>query len=317
MFKKPYDTSLMSLYRNEKSIQLIEHQLAKDIKAFKPIDNQYAYANDYVRCINETDMLEDVPLFSLPMLVRNNAYDKDDVTESFVIDCRPYSSKSRDGDIGVSKITAYQNALIIGSLTDYWYRNGPKSLTVSNKIPVRVFTSWITGTLAKRLNLDEIAQVRTSAIVAFYFLCMFADLPEYKQNHFLNHDEAYTYAVKVAYSTGLTTLDALNIITTIPTMNKLDDLASAIRDHAGSGRCRNLNSGLLFNLLGRNSLNGMHLEVIHCALEYPPIFYAMVYIAAKHRGYNKSDIGNFVHQIRNAEDVKHFIQTMDNILNNK
>lgn len=315
MYKTPYETSGMVVYDNKANIELIEHELVRDESLFAPAFTDYEYANRNIKCINHSDGLEKVGILNLPLLVERDTYNQEDDRKVFLVDMRPFVSVDKSGKVNVSKISAYQNNLIIAVLSDIWYKKGPKSLTVNNKVPLRVFTRWITNILGKRLNIDEIAQVRVSAIVAFYFLCLFNDLPKYEESKYLSDDEAYVYAVKVSYATGLSTADALNIITSIPTMQTVQDLTHALRDHSGSDRCRQLNVAVLYNLLGRNTLNGLNRDAVYCSLEYPPIFFAMVYIAAKHRGYNKSDIGDFVHQIRNMDDVKHFVKSVDLNLN--
>ena len=183
-----------------------------------------------------------------------------------------------------------------------------------SKFPTKVFASWITGTLASKLNLDELAQVRTSAIVAYYFVCLFGDYPDYTEGHLLDDDESYTIGLKVAYATGLKVQDAIEMIKDIPTMRNVNDLSSALKQHGGSDRYRQINTALIYTLLGRFGMNGMTPETVITAIEFPPLFFAIIYIAATERGYNKSNIGNIVHSLRNANEVKSFITEINSIL---
>lgn len=314
MFKTPYETTSLSNYDITKTKNIIEQELIVSPDAFEPLMSDMKYASEYVLTINGSEKTNHIPLFSQPLLVNTQPVRNDNDHNRLIIDCRGFTSVGRDGVISIKKPAQYRNHLIGAGLSNYWYFGGDVSMLNMSKFPTKVFANWITGTLANKLNLDELAQVRTSVIVAYYFVCMFSDCPEYSEGYLLDEDESYVVGIKVAYAAGLKVQDAIEIINNIPTMKNVNDLSAALKQHGGSDRYRQINTALIYTLLGRFGMNGVTPETVIASVEFPPLFFAIVYIAATERGYNKSNIGNIVHGLKNMNDVKNFISEINSIL---
>lgn len=315
MFKTPYETTTLSSFVMLHTKSSLEEIIVNDKEILKPLDTEYNLCNENLLVLNDNEQYKDVPLFTQPLLVNTNPVHNQTDDNRFVVDCRPFTGTNNLGQTDIKKPSQYKNNLIIGGLSHFWYFGGEKELASINKFPVKVFSSWITSALAKRLNVDEIAQVKTNAIIAYYFCCLFEDFEPYGEQKYLDDDHAYVIGIKVAHATSLKVYDAVDLIKQIPTMSNINDLVSALKNHGGTERYKQLNTGFLYTLLGRSSMNGMSSDSIIACLEYPPIFLAMMYIAATERGYNKSDIGGMVYNLRNSEDVKHFCIAIRNILN--
>lgn len=314
MYQVPYETSTLSNYDVVDIKNKIEQDIVSNTLSFEPLIDDYNYATANLLTINDSEKTAHIPIFTQPLVVNTKPTSNNDDNNTMVIDCRGFTTTARDGTLSIKKHAQYKNHVICGALSTYWYRDGNVVMANFCKFPTKVFASWVTSTLASKLNLDELAQVKTSAIVAYYFICMFSDYPEYNEGHTLDEDALYATAIKVSYATGLKTHDAIDIIRDIPTMSSLDDLCSALKKYAGSDRYRQLNTALVYMLLGRFGMNGMTPETVIASIEYPPLFMAMVYIAASERGYNKSSIGNIVHNLRNMNDVKTFVREIGTIL---
>ena len=314
MFKTPYETTTLSNYQLASTRAAVEQAIIENNGHFKPLIDIYSYANEHVLTINDPTTIGDIPVFSQPLLINTDVISDKPESKRFVIDCRNITDKRKDGSLHVSKYNIYKNHLIGAALSNYWFHNGFDELANNNKLSTKVFANWVTGVLTRRLNLDELAQVRTNAIVAYYFLCLFENYPSYSAGEKVDDDKLYTMAIKVAYATGLKTQDAVTILSELPTLCNINDLSTALRLHGGSDRYRQVNTALIYSLLGRTGMFGITPETIVAALEYPPLFMGMVYIAASDRGYNKSDIGNIVHLMRLGEDVKHYVKVIDMLL---
>lgn len=314
MFKAPYETTTLSNYDVTKIKNIIEQELVMSSGGFEPLSNDFKYINDYVLTINSSENNSHIPLFSQPLLVNTQPVRNDADHNRFIIDCRGFTNISREGIVSIKKPAQYKNHIIGAALSNYWYFGGSNAMLNISKFPTKVFANWVTGTLASKLNLDELAQVRTSAIVAYYFICMFGDSPEYAEGYLPDEDEAYVIGIKVAYATGLKVQDAIEMIKDIPTMSNINDLSAALKQHGGSDRYRQINTALLYTLLGRFGMNGVTPETVTAAVEYPPLFFTIVYIAATERGYNQSSIGNIVHGLKNLSDVKSYVAEINNIL---
>ena len=314
MFKTPYETTTLLNYDVTKIKNTIEQELITSPDSFEPLLTSLKYASEYVLTINNSENSGHIPLFSQPLLVNTQPVRNDNDHNRLIIDCRGFTSVSRDDITTIKKPAQYKNHLIGAALSNYWYFGGETAMMNFAKFPTKVFANWVTGTLTNKLNLDELAQVRTSAIVAYYFICMFSDCPEYSEGYLPDEDEAYVIGIRVAYATGLKVQDAIEMIKDIPTMKNINDLSAALKQHGGSDRYRQINTALIYMLLGRFGMNGLTPETVIAAVEFPPLFFTIVYIAATERGYNSSNIGNIVHGLKNLSDVKSYVAEINNIL---
>lgn len=314
MFRTPYETTTLSMHNVVKIKNEIELVVVNDSEQFESLDNHYEYVNENVLVLNDAEDYSHIPFFTQPLVVNTRPIANNSDYNKFVIDCRGFVSKSKDGVTVIKKPAQYRNHLIGAGLSTFWYLEGNRHLLNIAKFPAKIFSHWITGTLASKLNLDEIAQVKTSAIVAYYFLCLFENFPAYAERQLPDDDKIYDMGIKVGFATGLKVADAIELIREIPTMATINDLSTALKEHGGSDRFKQLDTPLLYMLLGRFGMNGLTPETVLTSLEYPPLFLAMIYIAATERGYNKSPIGNLVHNMRNMNDVKTFTMEITRIL---
>jgi hypothetical protein len=166
MFKTPYETTTLSNYDVTKIKSTIEQELITSNDTFVSLNTSLNYANEYVLTINNAENNGHIPLFSQPLLVNTQPVRNDNDHNRLIIDCRGFTSISRDGIVSIKKPAQYRNHLIGAALSNYWYFGGESTLMNISKFPTKVFANWVTGTLTNKLNLDELAQVRTSAIVA-------------------------------------------------------------------------------------------------------------------------------------------------------
>lgn len=278
----------------------------------EPVGN-YKELSNRALVVNTSEHAANIPLFSNPILINTDPTANNNEFNRFVVDCRAFTNRNKNGEIVITKPAAYHLTLFNAVLADAWYHEGPTRFTSISKFAVKVFSHWITSVIARRLNIDEIAQVRANVIIGYYFLCMFEEFKPYDARELLDDDKAYVFAIKIAYASGLKINDALNIIKEIPTMSSIHDLEKALKEFGGSERFKLFNPAFLYTLIGRTAIFNASPELIYASLEYPPAFYMMVYISAVEKGYNKSGIGSVVHNYRNTDDVKHFCSIVNDI----
>lgn len=305
MFSTPYQTTVLKDF-NIAGTKLQLEQLYITNKANLEPTEKYKSVADKVLVLNTGNEANNIPLFSNPILINTDPTANGNEYNRFAVDCRAFTNRNKDGELVVTKPAAYHLTILNAVLANAWYHEGPERFTSISKFAVKVFSHWITSTIARRLNIDEIAQVRANVIIGYYFLCMFEEFKAYDAREMLDDDKAYIFAVKIAYASGLKINDALNIIKEIPTMSSIHDLEKALKEFGGSERFKLFNPAFLYTLIGRTAIFNASPEMIYASLEYPPAFYMMVYISAVEKGYNKSGIGSVVHNYRNTEDVKYF-----------
>lgn len=313
MFTTPYQTTVLKDVNITEIKHSIEQYLFNRDVITSPLLGVMDHVPNNILVINDATQTNNIKLFSCPMVINtNNGNSTTD--QKIVIDARSLTAKQRDGSIKVMKPHVYQNLLVTGLLTHQWYFNGVSKFNSISKYPTKLFSNWLTSVVAKKLNIDEIAQVRANAIFAYFFLCQFENVPPYNANEYLSEEKAYSFAIKVSYATGLNTVAALDIIQNIPTMQTVHDLDQALKEHGGSERFKHFNAAYLYTLIARTSFHGVHPDLVYAAVEYPPILYMFIFIAATEKGYNKSDIGNIVYSHKNNPDLAHFLQVMKTLI---
>lgn len=313
MFTTPYQTTALKDVILTEIKHGIEQNLIMNRESMNPLmDILGGYPNS-ILTLNDATSTSSIKLFSCPMIV-NTSNGNSMSDQKVVIDCRGFASKQRDGSIRVIKPHVYQNLLVAALLTEKWYLDGPNRFSSISKYPTKLFSNWLTSTVAKKLNIDEYAQVRANAIFAYFFLCQFEEVAPYKAQQYLSEEKAYSFAIKVSYATGLSTIAALDIIQQIPTMQTVYDLDLALKEHGGSERFKHFNPAYLYSLIARTSFHGIHPDLVYASIEYPPILYMMIFIAATEKGYNKSDIGNIVYGHKNNPDLQYFLQVTKNLI---
>lgn len=309
MFLAPYQTSVLSSYNTAKVKMSVEQLITfskENLYSLVAIDGKFP---TNVLVLQDPTTAKDIPLFTQPLEVKLH---NDETT--FITDCRSVITVDNMGQLRITKPHIYQINVLQTLLTNTWKKEGVGRFTSINKFPVKVFSNWLTAAVARKLNIDEIAQVRANVIFAYFFLCMFEDLSPYDAGMLLDEDKAYSYAIKISYATGLNTLNTLNIIKEIPTMSSVYDLEKAMKEHGGSERFKLFNVTYLYTLISRTALFGVPVDMVYAAVEHPPTFYTMIFTAAVEKGHNKSEIGNIIHNNKNNDDLKNFVQMMKSII---
>ncbi len=313
MITVPYSTTALKDVIMTDIARGIEQNLIMNKESMTPLMSIMGNVPESILTLNDTSTTGNIKLFSCPLLV-NTGNSNSPEDQRVVIDCRSLTSKQRDGSIKVMKPHVYQNMLVAAILTEKWVFEGSSRFASISKYPTKLFSNWLTSAVAKKLNIDEYAQVRANAIFAYFFLCQFELVPPYKARQYLSEEKAYSFAIKVSYATGLSTIAALDIIQEIPTMQGVHDLDLALKEFGGSERFKHFNPAYLYTLIARTSFHGVHPDLVYACVEYPPILYMMIFIAATEKGYNKSDIGNIIHNHKNNPDLQYFLQVAKTLI---
>ena len=118
MFKTPYETTTLLNYDVTKIKNTIEQELVTSPDGFEPLITGMRYASEYVLTINDAEHNTHIPLFSQPLLVNTQPVRNDNDHNRLIIDCRGFTSISRDGITTVKKPAQYKNHLIGAALSN-------------------------------------------------------------------------------------------------------------------------------------------------------------------------------------------------------
>lgn len=314
MFILPTDTTALKNFDTDKIIQGVHQEMVLSKPNLTPLIEVRKPAQIFT--LNNTSLDANIPLFNVPLLVNDDPLHAAKSDGRMMVDVRPYVSVTRAGELKVSKEAAYKNAVLVGELCQHWQlsEDNRREMYMHSHMPHMVFTEHVGGTLARKLNVDNYAQVRSSIIIAYYYLCLYHDYKPYTAGVLLDSNIVYKFAIKVAQVCRVNQSVVIDVISQIPTMVSIQCLCSALRDHGESERFRTIDTATIYAILARQSIHGFSTENVCAALEHPAVYSALSFVAATEYGYNSSAIGNITQNYRNSTTVKSFTDYVKNLL---
>ena len=266
MFKTPYETLIGSSVNTRK----LEKEINRSIKQDPSIltENNIAAIGMAINQISTGT----IPNLQWPYLLTL----KDSVF--LLTDVR--STLNKKGNV----ILAGDNKLILDTalLMSEWLSD---SLVVKNqtKFAMKVFTEVIPLSISKEYNLtlDDLMDVKI--ITADYYNNLFDDLDN------LDHQKR---VMRIIASTGVRDSKRIEkVLENIPAYNDITTFCKVIAENTETVRLENFNPGILISIISHISSGTLWSIYMPAALEYPPLWIALVEQASTARGFNKTTLG--------------------------
>jgi hypothetical protein len=211
-----------------------------------------------------------------------------------------------------AKEDAYKHAVRIADLTAAWLNEGPsirKDMLNLGEFPAKVFISWFGMALAQRLSLDFGQTSFFRALVAVYYIQLFDPLPENP-----SQDDIDRLVVRAArYIPGVDSMTLGGILGEIPRLNNLKDFIDWARKALDSPRAEPLNIPLAYRALDY-TFGPAYRESVAVALEFPPVFLALVYKTVEEHSYTKTGLGKVIERVVSKQNDKEFLKQMNHLM---
>lgn len=209
------------------------------------------------------------------------------------------------------KLDDYQHAILTAGLTGMWMTQGPsmrRDLLNLGAFPAKVFINWVCGPIVTRLGLDMGQAIIIRALAAIYYVQCFDPYPANATKD--DRDRLLVRCNRLLPAMDINTLEQL--VGEIPQLNKLDDFIQWMIKSLDTPRLHQLNVDFIYTALGTN-FGPRYREAVAVALEYPPVFLAMVYTACTQRSYQKSGLGRIIENLISRGDHKEYIKNLNHI----
>lgn len=246
-----------------------------------------------------------VELFHLPVTFATSIADKDN--KDIIVDIRPFSRVSSQGTTVINNLVEYRFNMDVALLTRKWMDD---ELYLPEELLMKCWVRWLGTSLISKLNIEPTLQPGVNIITAYYLYCMLNRQDSPIDNPSQLRKVAGMIS-KVTQTTTITVYDLLSIIE-VP-INNLGSYILALQQHTGSTRFENVSPGFMFTLVQYGWHGAAVIKTCSAALEYPPIFVAMVYNSIVQDGYNKTSLGRIVKDLQKA-DVEYFSKTISTVL---
>lgn len=274
MFKSPYETTVCKNHRIGDIVKELDRLL---------IGGELVNISSRVFLLGPDH--SDIKPFAHPIVKEGRSNN-----QAIVVDVRSSARVSSDGNFTGG--SDFEYAKLRGLLIDRaWIDGNTKDLLSTGDYSVRVYSRLMSENLGRRMNLTPETQVRVQVISAYFYLLQFEEAPE------KNEDEDLTRAKRISRAIGVPVPTVIEMSEELPLMANIEEFSSVVSQYGESIRLGKLSPGLIYTMLGGIWFGANANENVAVALEHPPTFIAMLYMATVNRGYRKSILGQLVQRV--------------------
>ena len=288
-----YDSTLTSLVKTSSILLDI-----KKSALLSPL-KQYTPQIQFV-----TEEQTEVPLFIHPL------YNKEGSV--VYLDARPYTSIERNGELKIRSEYDYQLNLMRAKLELAWQLEDRTDLYTSLEFSNQIYVRWLSETISHRFGLVPVQQVKVMALVAMFVIGQYYNTVE---------DELTINRYLQMISRNFM-LDATLVVGVAEAIENqfprdINEFLNALHRLEISPRLKEFNQLVLFNMLsGSWFMNANHLQIVSLALEYPPAFAALVYMATQFSVYKRSGIGQRVDKANRHNAHATYVRQLSTVVAN-
>lgn len=261
-----------------------------------------------------TPAAEKVDAFMLP--ITSEEYSSRKLNENGVVfmDGRSFMRKEQRSASGfiVTNQTQADFTVRLGELTALWVkdRSVRDDFMRVGDLAAQVYISWVSGLITSKLGVDEVAARDVQIITGLFYI-----------HQFYGADEALTTRGKetamklIQRWTRAPIALIIAIVESMEYMNLLEDYVATLRTYFSSNtRISQVNVGFITMSLGRSWFGFGAQEICGVALEYPPVFLALVEAAANAKVWRKNHLGQIVQKIGiNDKGMSEFARSMETL----
>ena len=307
IFKTPYDTSIGTMYNA--SIGKITSEIEKVLisnSLYRPENSKLEVGRDqidygFITGLNTQELA--VPNFIHPIVVKTK--DKSII----VADVRHCVRVSATSSFGSSEVVIknssefeYAQARLLS--TRAWIDNPNSGISFRgfNTLPMTIYSSWISETIAKRYALDPKDQLILSIISCFFYITLFENKPVRTE------DEVLRFVNLINRTTKAPSDMIANVAYKLEELNNVKDFCENIKLILENPRLEDFNTGILITLIGNTFFGTNAKELLAVSLEHPPTFISTVFTAFKEKTFKHSVIGKLTDRYAGNKGGNGFMQ---------
>lgn len=289
MIKNSYETLPCVGYQIDPIIKAI--RLAKLGGFLLPIE--LSSGKQVPFCYLVTPASKEIPPFAHPIVIPNEH--SPDAAPIYVADARGYMRMDSLGKYKVTARNEYDLLVLRTCLQKIWSEGTPTDILNSGNIQLSAFIRWVSEAIAQRMGLEPLAQMRTAVIAGIYFLSLYKkDVEDIK-------DSMLKMSTQVAKATYVPVDKVLEITDGLEPMVNLTDFCNALAKHGQTIRLESFNPALALGILCGGWFGFNSRETVAVALEHPPTWAALVYMALTDRSYRNCAIARYVDQCNKGD----------------
>lgn len=294
MYLTPLQTSAFNKYTFKKT--------ASDLRTLE-IDDSLFTIDSRHQIVGIPRSAKDVP----PLPLWLTKLEAPNLNANIVIDTRSYIKE----DNTPAKQDVADFYLLGAKLINIWMGGGQGDIKdAGGDFLVKVYGQWTRNALTQRIGLDIDQVYLVQAVMVIFYLQQHEPITNNSSGSQI--DRLLNRAARALPSTDPSILsERLNDI--IKPLETLEDALNWIRELAETPRMESLTLALARTVIGR-VWPMQYLAVSNAAVEYPPVFAAMVYHTLKSRNFIRSELGDLLKKTVRANEADNFVRSMDRLL---
>lgn len=225
----------------------------------------------------------EIPLFTHPIAISNSKGQK-----YICSDLRMYLRQNPDiNNIlpSVKNLTEYNFVKAKTALNMLWLNQQTQDIKIGLSFAGVVYAAWLSESIAKSFSLDYADQTKINIIAMVFYNSLFQDEEDKAKDY--DHRALVTHIIN---STRLPADMVYYVVEQIGTLDTINDFCTEVQRIVGNVRLEKFNVPLLLTIIGNSWYGTSAKENITVALEFPPIWAAIVYTALTERMYKTSRI---------------------------
>lgn len=248
-----------------------------------------------------------IETFSQPLMLKSSV---DEFV--YVVDVRPFTRITNpvNMEFDVTSIEKYESLLERMLLQITWQERGPSRLLGLGILPIRMYSMWVTSSIAKRTGIDADTQMMISVLSAYFYYCLHLDTEEDR----LDRIEMANVSGLIRHATGADLMSISTILSELPTLRNLDGFIEAIKMKSQSARIASLNAEGLYVLIANGSSSHDPRVTNAIALEHPPTFVGILSTMLRFKGAMRSQIGELLKPIATGQEARAFKSALAGII---
>lgn len=269
VFKTAYDTTACKDYLMTKTGETIDRaQIDGQLKMVEGSKGIYEVQGG-------SSVADAIPAFAHPMAFLNN-----ENMIRVVTDMRHFGKWDQHQNLfHVRNAVDYKFNQLRAKLTYVFCAEPTSILRDISPVPMTVFAMWISEAISRRFALDPQEQMLLAVLSAVYYNSLFTDAEEFTEREKMAMVNTISRNLKVAPDVVMENLEK------IPVIKSVAHFCDFARELTQSVRLEDLNTGLLYAIVGSAFARNDWRETIAVALEHPPTWIALCMVAVTERTY--------------------------------
>lgn len=287
IFNSAFSTHATTGYVTSKLAQTLEaHYYHHDTVEYK--ENVHAVQGQ----------ITDIPSFNFPFICKMKEGD------IAFFDARNITNVDRSGSIRIRDEAEYQVRVIQAQLALDWHHGYQARIRDISPLGLMIYAHWLGEVIAKRFALDNRSQLQVSVLAGVFYLNNFWDKSEATKE-----DVGYLLSALTRIC-GYKHSDVTDIIETHPIIRDIGEFCTAVKEFTQNVRLEDLNPATLSGVVGGSWFQNSGREAVAVALEYPPVWLAMLFQAITNRGFKKAGLTQIIERPSYRKYHEEFVRNM-------